>query len=178
MSDLKPLERIEFYLDAIAEKLGGNEVEVPEPQTREEYFLKKIVDNASSGGGGGGDIDLLHTTVSIVNEDVNAYEPNLTLIGYAVKLSDLNENYEDVLYCTSIDGPYGVDLSTLSVSVPRNSTLTFNAYYLNSSTSEYMGGIMGEDILNATVTNMTYDEGWAIEDTTQNSTLSYVITKK
>lgn len=125
---------------------------------------------------GGGGVDLLHTTVNIVNNTDSAYVPDATLIGYAVKLTDLNENYEPVLYCTSLDGPYGVDLSTLSVSVPRNSTLTFNAYYLNSSTSDYIGGIMGVEA-NATATNMTYDDGWVITDTTQNSSLTYVIDK-
>lgn len=128
---------------------------------------------------GGGGSDLLHTTVNIVNKQDTAYAPLLTLIGYAVKLTDLNENYKPVLYCTSLDGPYGVELSTLSVSVPRNSTLTFNAYYLNSSTSDYIGGIMGAEDINTTVTNMTYetDGAWSITDITQNSSLTYTVEK-
>lgn len=125
----------------------------------------------------GGGVDLLHTTVNIVNKTNSAYVPDLILGGYAVKLSELNENYETVLYCTSIDGPYGVDLSTLSVSVPRNSTLTFNAYYLNNQPMSYMGGIV-RDNTHTTATNMTYDDGgWGITDITQNSTLTYEIEK-
>ena len=122
---------------------------------------------------GGGGSDLLHTTVTIVNNRSSAYVPDATLIGYAVQLSELDDTNEPVLYSDS----HMVDLSDLSLSVPRNSSLTFNAYYLNSQTTEYSGGIMGVDST-ATATNMIYvaePGGWGITDITLNSSLTYVI---
>lgn len=54
----EPITRKEIYLKAIAENGGGGggggSVDLPEPVTREEIFLKAIADN---GGGGGGTTD-------------------------------------------------------------------------------------------------------------------------
>ncbi len=45
------ITRMEKYLTKMA---GNNDVDVPEPITRFEHYLKAIIDNISSGGGGGG----------------------------------------------------------------------------------------------------------------------------
>lgn len=52
---MKPITRVEVYLA----NAGGEDVDIPEPITREEIYLKQICDNIAalgggSGGGGGG----------------------------------------------------------------------------------------------------------------------------
>lgn len=44
---MKPIERRELYYAAIA----GQDVQVPEPITREEFFLKAILDSGAGGSG-------------------------------------------------------------------------------------------------------------------------------
>lgn len=127
--------------------------------------------------GGGG--DLLHTTISFVNERDIAYALSMVaLLGYAVNLHDFNANADNTLYSYVNDSPNKVDLNDFSVSVPRNSTLTFNAYYhpdmLSGDFYPYISGISD----NATATNMEYEEGnWYVIDSSENSTISYVTAK-
>lgn len=47
---MKPITRVEVYLA----NAGGEDVDIPEPITREEIYLKQICDNIAALGGGGG----------------------------------------------------------------------------------------------------------------------------
>lgn len=47
---MKPITRVEVYLA----NAGGEEVDIPEPITREEIYLKQICDNIAALGGGSG----------------------------------------------------------------------------------------------------------------------------
>ena len=57
---MKPETRVEKYLA----KMGGQNVETPDPITRVEYFLQAIID---AGGGGGGDVDIA-TNADLLDE--------------------------------------------------------------------------------------------------------------
>lgn len=61
------ITRMEKYLTKMA---GNNDVDVPEPITRFEHYLKAIVDNISSGGGGGGGGGVFLVETEIVNLNV------------------------------------------------------------------------------------------------------------
>ena len=141
-------------------------------------LLNDKVYNIGSGGGGGGDIDLLHTTVTIINNQDSAFTPDYLLVGYSVLLSDFSELAQPVLHTkTSGDIPLcHVDLSDLPISIGAGESLTFDAYYTNVDTTNYSGGITAPES-DAVATNMAYDDGWGIVDVKQNSTLTITVGK-
>lgn len=49
---MEPITRKEKYLSAIANP--GDNTTLPDPVTREEFYLEKIYETVSTGGGGGG----------------------------------------------------------------------------------------------------------------------------
>ena len=129
-------------------------------------------------GSGGGGLDLLHTTVTIINETGETYTPDNLLIGYSVLLSDFSGLAQPVLHTkTTSDIPLcQVDLSDLSINIEPYASFTFDAYYTNIDTTDYGGGIMAPES-SAVATNMAYDNGWGVVDVTQNSTLTITVGK-
>jgi len=66
---IEPKTYDELFLNAIAEKRGGEDVELPQPNTMEQAYLKKIADSII-GGGGGGDSDFSIAEVTLTNTDL------------------------------------------------------------------------------------------------------------
>lgn len=126
----------------------------------------------------GGGLNLLHTTVTIINESSDTIQPDYMLFGYAVLLSDFSELNEHVLHTTTTsENPLcQVDLSDLNISIGTGESFTFNAYYANYQTTQYSGGIIAPE-RGAIATNMAYDSGWGVVDATQNSTLTITVAK-
>ncbi len=56
----------EIFLNAIATKRGGGDIDLPLPNTREQAYLGKIAESIT-GGGGGGDSDFSIANVTFVN---------------------------------------------------------------------------------------------------------------
>ena len=172
------VDKLDDIYNNIGSAPSGN-IEITENTAEGEPLDIAQYATATVNVAGGGGVDLLHTTISFVNERDIAYEPSIVaLLGYAVNLHDFNANADNTLYSSVNDSPNKVDLNDLSVSVPRNSTLTFNAYYHPDMLSgDFYPNIFGISD-NATATNMEYEEGnWYVIDSSENSTISYVIAK-
>lgn len=64
--NISPETYDEIFLNAIATKRGGGDIDLPLPNTREQAYLGKIAESIT-GGGGGGDPDFSIASVTFVN---------------------------------------------------------------------------------------------------------------
>ena len=73
---IEPKTYDEIFLNAIAEKRGGEDVELPQPNTMEQAYLKKIAESIS-GGGGGGSSDFSVAEVTLTNVGESEIRPDI-----------------------------------------------------------------------------------------------------
>lgn len=130
---MKPITRQEIFLA----KISGEDVQLPEPMTREEIYLKAIADNGGGGGGGTGDMkksnydpDNAVASAGGIEEYVSGKNENITDC-----LSDLNQTdssyKKDLLADAILYGRYaeGKYVNTSDGTENNSNTLCASDYY-------------------------------------------------
>lgn len=163
-------------LDAITKAYGGT----PNDSNLIVDKLEDIYNNIGSGGGGGG-VDLLHTELTIQNEnsaDFTFVAPEDTLLcaGYAVGTEALGSPINFLL--TEIideNDTLGIDFVTKNITIPGNSEVTFMLYYLSPTANCYIIPSLNVE----SVDNMELDDGaYYLIDNSANSSIILSVVRK
>lgn len=158
-------------LDAITKAYGGT----PNDSNLIVDKLEDIYNNIGSGGGGG--VDLLHTELTIQNENSADYTLNTLLCaGYAAGTEALGSPINFLL--TEIideNDTLGVDLGTVNITIPGNSEVTFMLYYLLPTANCH---IIPSFLNVESVDNMELDDGaYHLIDNAANSSIILSVPK-
>lgn len=133
------------------------------------------------GSGGGGGSEVLKTQFTVVNEnDETANVPStIMLYGYCVNMHDFSDVAPNRLLTNlDEDGNFVIQLSTLLPTVPANTTLTFDLFYVKTLMLESDCAIEIGESAGSQITNMEYDtDAYVVTDKTDNSAITYTITK-
>lgn len=145
-----------------------------EPLDISQYATATV--NVSGGGS-----EVLKTQFTVVNEnDETANVPStIMLYGYCVNMHDFSDVAPNRLLTNlDEDGNFVIQLSTLLPTVPANTTLTFDLFYVKTLMLESDCAIEIGEMAGSQITNMEYDtDAYVVTDKTDNSAITYTITK-
>ena len=134
-------------------------------------LLNDKVYNIGSGGGGGGDVELLYTTINIINND----EVSKTITG---SLANYGIVTDEKYFFTTADAQEELNMASLNETVAANSTKTLTFYYVPYSMENIAFAVIIAKGDNDTADNMVWtNNAWVVSDTAANSTLNIVLDK-
>lgn len=129
----------------------------------------------------GGGLELLKTQFTVVNENNEAVNVSSTimLFGYCVNMHDFSDVAPNrLLMNIDEDGNIVIQLSTLLPTVPANTTLTFDLFYVRTLSLDTDYAIAMRESAGSRITNMEYDtDAYIVTDKTDNSAITYTLTK-
>ena len=128
----------------------------------------------------GGGPELLKTRFTVVNENnETANVPStIMLYGYCVNMHDfIDAAPNGLLTDLDEDGNIVIQLSILLPTIPANTTMTFDLFYLRTVGNDGYAIEIGESA-GSQITNMEYDtDAYVVTDKTDDSAITYTITK-
>ena len=140
------------------------------PFDYEAYGFGEVTVNVS-GGGGGGDVELLYTTINIINND----EVSKTITG---SLANYGIVTDEKYFFTTADAQEELNMTSLNETVAANSTKTLTFYYVPYSMENIAFAVIIAKGDNDTADNMVWtNNAWVVSDTAANSTLNIVLDK-
>ena len=121
--------------------------------------------------GGGGDVELLYTTINIINND----EVSKTITG---SLANYGIVTDEKYFFTTADAQEELNMASLNETVAANSTKTLTFYYAPYSMENIAFAVIIAKGDNDTADNMVWtNNAWVVSDTAANSTLNIVLDK-